>query len=892
MSIRHLDRLLSPASVAVFGASHRPGSVGATVWRNLRAGRFAGPVYGVNPKHRALDGVPIFSSVASLPAAPDLALICTPPATVAPLVAQLGALGTRAVVVVTAGMSADQKQAALKAAQPFTLRLLGPNCLGLLSPHIGLNASFAHTDALGGDVAFVSQSGALVTAVLDWTRSRGIGLSHLVSLGDHCDVDFGDLLDHLASDARTRSILLYVESIESPRKFMSAARAAARNKPVIVLKAGRAGHGVQAAASHTGALAGSDTVYDAAIRRAGMLRVDTLLELFVAAETLSRFRGSRHGTLTLMTNGGGAGVMAADAAAREGVALADLGTGLKARLDAVLPAHWSHANPIDIIGDAAVERYAETLSALLADEAAGAVLFMHAPTAIVRSEDIARACLPLVRSHASRVMSAWLGDDAVAQARKLFEEAGVADYATPEEAVHAFAMLQTYRRNQDILMETPSASHDAAPNSGAVRATLDAALADGREWLGEQEAKALLQAYGIATVPTLAVAPTAEAAIEAARGLGYPVALKILSRDITHKSDAGGVRLGLADEAALRRAVAEMLEAVRSARPLARIDGFTVQRTVHRPHAQELIVGASIDRLFGPVILCGQGGTAVEVIGDTAIALPPLNRALARELVSRTRIARLLAGFRDHPPARLDALYDVLVAVSRMLADLPQLAELDINPLWVDEDGALALDARVRISRTPVGGAERFAILPYPAQWVRRQRWNGREIVVRPIRPEDEAQHRRFVESLDAQDLRMRFFSARNGLPRSELARLTQIDYDREMAFIAEATDAQGCPETLGVARTVSDPDNVEAEFAIAVRSDLKGQGLGTLLFAQLIEHARARGTERLVGLVLRENTRMLKLSAAMGFAADPAEPPNSGLRRMVMDLKGTLDAN
>ena len=886
MSIRHLDRLLSPASVAVFGASNRPGSVGATVWRNLRAGSFAGPVYGVNPKHGSLDGVPIFSSAMHLPAAPDLALICTPPATVVPLIAELGALGTRAVVIVTAGLSAQQKQAALEAARPFTLRLLGPNCLGLLSPHIGLNASFAHTDALAGDVAFVSQSGALVTAVLDWTRSRGVGLSHLISLGDHCDVDFGDLLDHLASDARTRSILLYVEAIESPRKFMSAARAAARNKPVIVVKAGRAGNGMKAAASHTGALAGSDTVYDAAIRRAGMLRVDTLQELFIAAETLSRFRGNRHSTLTVMTNGGGAGVMAADAAAREGVTLADPSTNLLARLDAVLPANWSHVNPIDIIGDAPVERYAQTLSALLADESAGAVLFMHAPTAIVRSEDIARACLPLVRSHASRVMSTWLGDNAVAQARKLFEDAGVADYATPEEAVHAFAMLQTYRRNQETLMETPSASRNAAPDGASVRATLAAAMAEGREWLGEQEAKTLLQAYGIETVPTLAVAATAEAAVEAARGLGYPVALKILSRDITHKSDVGGVRLGLSDEAALGKAACEMLDTVRTARPLARIDGFTVQRTVHRPHAQEVIVGASIDSVFGPVILCGQGGTAVEVVGDTAIALPPLNRALAHELVSRTRVARLLAGFRDHPPARLDALYDVLIAVSQMLADLPQLAELDINPLWVDEDGALALDARVRLSPTPVGGAERFAILPYPAQWVRAQTWNGRAIVVRPIRPEDEAQHRRFLESLDAEDVRMRFFTTRKGLPRSELARLTQIDYDREMAFIAEATDAQGGAETLGVARTVSDPDNVEAEFAIVVRSDLKGRGLGTMLFECLIEHARRRGIERLVGLVLRENTRMLKLSAAMGFKADPAEPPASGLRRMVLELK------
>ena len=885
MSIRHLDRLLSPASVAVFGASARPGSVGATVWRNLRAGAFSGPVYGVNPKHAMLDGMPVYARASQLPAAPDLALICTPPHTVAALIGELGALGTRAVVIVTAGLSAEQKQAALDAARANTVRLLGPNCIGLLSPHIGLNASFAHCDALAGDIAFVSQSGALATAVLDWTRSRGVGLSHLVSLGDHCDVDFGDLLDHLANDARTRSILLYVEAIDSPRKFMSAARAAARNKPVIVVKAGRAGNGMKAAASHTGALAGSDTVYDAAIRRAGMLRVDTLQELFLAAETLARFRTNRSTELTVMTNGGGAGVMAADAAARAGIALAEPGAALLARLDAVLPANWSHANPIDIIGDAPVERYTETLSALLAEPGTGAVLFVHAPTAIVRSEDIARACLPLVRSHASRVMSAWLGDAAVAQARKLFEDAGVADYATPEEAVHAFAMLQTYRRNQEILTETPDASRNPLPEAAAALGLLESALAEGREWLHEHEAKALLKTYGIDTVPTIAVADSADAAVAAARELGYPVALKILSPDITHKSDVGGVRLALADDAALRDAVGTMRSAVAAARPGARIDGFTVQPTVHRPHAQEVIVGASIDSVFGPVILCGQGGTAVEVVADSAIALPPLNRALAGELVSRTRVSRLLAGYRDHPPARLDALHDVLMAVSQMLADLPQLAELDINPLWVDEHGALALDARVRLSKTPVGGAERFAILPYPTQWVRTQQWNGRAIVVRPIRPEDEAQHRRFIESLDPQDIRMRVFHSRSELPRSELARLTQIDYDREMAFIAETRDANGAAETLGVARTVSDPDNVEAEFAIIVRSDLKGQGLGTLLFDRLIEHARHRGIQRLVGLVLRENTRMLALSRAMGFEADPAEPADSGQRRMVRNL-------
>lgn len=885
MSIRHLDRLLSPASVAVFGASNRQGSVGATVWRNLRAGTFAGPVYPVNPKHVFLDDVPVFQKAADLPAPPDLALLCTPPHTIAGLVAELGALGTRATIIVTAGLSAQEKQAALDAARPFLMRLLGPNCIGLLSPHIGLNASFAHTDALPGDVAFVSQSGALVTAMLDWAKSRGIGLSHLVSLGDHCDVDFGDLLDHLANDARTRSILLYVESVESTRKFMSAARAAARNKPVIVVKAGRAGNGVRAAASHTGALAGSDIVYDAAIRRAGMLRVDTLQDLFMAAETLARFRGNRSDKLTIMTNGGGAGVMAADAAARAGVTLAEPGEALLQRLNAVLPPNWSHANPVDIIGDAPVERYTATLSALLADESAGAVLFVHAPTAIVRSDDIARACLPLLRTGVPRIMSCWLGDVSVAQARQLFEQAGLPDYATPEEAVSAFAMLQTYRRNQEILTQAPSASENPAPDTAAARLQFDAALAEGREWLGEHEAKAVLKAYGIPVVPTVAVAPNASAIFAAAREVGYPVALKIQSRDITHKSDVGGVRLDVRDQASLDHAVSEMLQAVRTARPDAHIDGFTVQPMIHRPHAQEVIVGASIDSVFGPIILCGQGGTAVEVTADSAVALPPLNRSLARELVSRTRVSRLLAGYRDHPPAQVEALYDVLTAVSQMLADLPQLAELDINPLYVDENGALALDARIRVSRQPVGGAERFAILPYPTQWVRKLTWNGRAITIRPIRPEDEAQHLRFLERLDPEDIRMRIFQTRRDLPRSELARLTQIDYDREMAFIAEGTDAQGAPETLGVARTVSDPDHVEAEFALLVRSDLKGAGLGHLLFEQLIEHATQRGIERLVGIVLRENTRMINLSRDLGFEADPAEPLTSGVRRMVKAL-------
>jgi acetyltransferase len=885
MSIRHLDQLLSPRSVVVVGASNRPGSVGATVWRNLRAGTFTGPVFGVNPKHAELDGVALAARVSDLPEPPDLAVLCTPPDTVPGLIAELGELGTRAAIVMTAGLSADQKQAALDAARPHLLRLLGPNCLGLLSPRIGLNASFAHVDALPGDIAFISQSGALVTAVLDWARSRRIGFSHMVSLGERADVDFGDLLDHFASDSHTRAILLYMESIESPRKFMSAARAAARNKPVIVVKAGRAGNGLQAAASHTGALAGSDVVIDAAIRRAGMLRVDTLQDLFMAAETLAHFRGSAQRGLTLMTNGGGAGVMAADAAALAGVELPPLSEALRAKLDAVLPPTWSRGNPVDIIGDAPVERYTATLRALLADPDTGTVLFMHAPTAIVRSEDIARACAPLAREAAGRLMSSWLGDAGVAEARRLFEDAGVAGYDTPEEAVRAFSMLARYASNQAMLTEAPTASEAGPADRAAARAVVEAALANGRDMLDELEAKAVLQAYGIPVVPTVAVGPSASEAVAAAASIGYPVALKILSPDISHKSDVGGVVLALADDAALRQAADQMLARVRSVKPSARIAGFTVQAMVSRPHAQELIVGASVDPVFGPVILFGQGGTAVEVMADRAIGLPPLNRVLARELVAGTRVSRLLAGYRDHAPARMDAICDVLVTVSQMLADLPELAELDINPLLADSSGVIALDARLRVTPAASAGTSRFAIQPYPAELAETWAWRGRRLLVRPIRPEDEARHLAFAAQLAPEDIRLRFFTTRRELPRSELARLVQIDYDREMAFVVLEAQPDGEQRTLGVVRAVADPDNIEAEFAIILAAELQGQGLGQRLLDKMVAYLRGHGTQRLVALVLRENAGMRELAAQGGFVLDEAGSDRD-VYRYVLDLR------
>jgi acetyltransferase len=796
------------------------------------------------------------------------------------LIAELGTLGTRAAVVLSAGLDNAVRQAMLDAAKPHCLRILGPNCLGLLVPHLGLNASFSHADALSGDIALVSQSGALVTAILDWARGQGIGFSRLVSLGEHADVDFGDMLDWLASDAKTRSILLYIESIESPRKFMSAARAAARNKPVIVVKAGRSPQGQRAAASHTGALAGSDIVFDAAIARAGMLRVDTLQELFLAAETLARFQANQAEQLVILTNGGGAGVMAADATARIGVELAELAPTTIARLDAHLPANWSRGNPVDIIGDAPAQRYVEALQAIEDDPAGSAVLFVHAPTAIVPSAEIARALAPLAVPSPGvppRVLGCWLGDAAVAEARKIFQDAGIAGYPTPEEAVRAFSMLVTYRRNQAQLIETPPAASPrpggGSADTAAARALVRKVLGEGRTMLTEPEAKAVLESCGIPVVATRSVAADGEAAVQAAQTIGLPVALKILSADISHKSDVGGVALNLDSDQAVRDAAAAMLARVRSARPDARIDGFTVQAMVKPARARELIVGASVDRTFGPIILFGAGGTAVEVLADRAVALPPLNVPLARALVARTRVSKLLDGYRDVPPADRDALDAVLIAVSQLLADIPEIAELDINPLLVDDRGAIALDARISASADAPAGAASFAILPYPARLIETIEWQGRSVTLRPIRPEDAAQHLEFLRALDPEDLRMRIFYSRRSIEHSELARLTQIDYAREMAFVATETAADGTERTIGVVRAVTDPDNISAEFGIIVRSELKGSGLGEQLMHKLIRTLREQGTQRLFATVLVENQRMLELAKSLGFTFLPRRP-------------------
>ena len=891
MSIRNLDSLFDPRSVAVIGASERAFSVGGTLWRNMRTGSYAGRVFPVNPKYKELSGHRCYANVADLPEAPELAVICTPAGTVVDLIKQLARRGTRAAVVISAGLTAEQKQAMLDAARPALLRILGPNCVGLLAPHAGLNASFAHIPARRGELAFISQSGALVTAMLDWAEARRIGFSHFVSLGEHADVDFGDMLDYLASDARTRAILLYIESVDQARKFMSAARAAARNKPVIVVKAGRSEQGQKAAASHTGALAGADTVYDAAIARSGMLRVDSLEGLFVAAEILTRFRGPIGERMTILTNGGGAGVMAADAAAAHDVPLADLGPALIKDLDAVLPANWSRSNPVDIIGDAPAQRYVDALNALARHpDDVGTILFIQAPTAIVPSTDIARAMVPAIQPTGKRmlpVVSAWVGGPAVTEARELFTHAGIACYDMPEQAVQAIGMLQRYGRNQAELSEAPPAGllHDGdTPDTERVRTIVSQVLASGRDMLTEPEAKMVCEAYRIPVVATRTVPADAQAAADEATRIGFPVVIKILSEDISHKSDVGGVVLNLQDAEDVRAAAQAMLARIAKSHPQAWLEGFTVQQMVKKPQAQELIIGASIDPTFGPVILFGQGGTAVEVMKDSAMALPPLNEPLARALISRTRVARLLAGYRDVPAADMHAIVATLQAVSQLLADVPEVAELDINPLIVNHEGAIALDARVRISAKAPAGAANFAIQPYPANLVETLQWQNQTLVLRPIRPEDEVQHRAFLESLDPEDIRMRVFYSRRTMERSELARLVQIDYTREMAFVATVREAGGSEKTLGVARALADPDNIGAEFGIILRPELKGGGLGRILMDKLIRYQRAAGTQELTAIVLAENDRMRQLAKALGFQ-EKALPEDAGTLALNLNL-------
>ena len=894
MSVRNLDKLFAPRSVALIGATPRPGSVGAVVARNLRRAGFAGELMLVNPHYDTIDGLTVHPNVASLPRAPDLGVIVTPAETVPCLIHELAARGTRAAVIITAGFGElgqrgqTLQQATLDAAKPHLLRIVGPNCVGIMLPRLGLDATFSHLAPPAGDIAFLSQSGAMITAMLDWAVPHGIGFSHVVSLGDMADVDFGDMLDYLAADPHTRAILLYAEGITHGRKFMSAARAASRIKPVLVLKAGRSQAGARAATSHTGVLAGADAVYDAVFRRAGMLRVRTMAELFDAAETLALTHEQVGERLAILTNGGGAGVLATDALVAARGQLAALSQTTVADLNRQLPATWSHGNPVDIIGDASGKRYGDALTTLIGDSEIDAILVLNCPTALAQPEDTARAVIDTVAGaepaalRGRNVITAWLGEYSARTARQLFADARIATYETPDSAVTGFLHRVHHRRNQELLMETPPARLDMfGPDRVTVRRLIAAALAAGKSWLDPEETSAILAAYGLPIVANHFAADPDQAASLAAK-VGFPIALKIRSADITHKSDVGGVALNLGNTDRVRREAEGMLRRVKAAHPEARLDGFLVQPMVRRPSAVELLVGLVEDAVFGPLVAFGQGGTAVEIMRDTSLELPPLNALLARRLMARTRVWQLVQGYRGKPPANIEAIVEMLIRLGQLAADQAEIRELDINPLLADAAGIIAVDARLRIGPAQSPGSARLAIAPYPKELGSAERLrDGTVLRLRPLRPEDEPMLHDLAAHMSHEDLRLRFFTPVQGLTHVVAARLSQLDYDRELALLAE-----GDGMALGVVHFFADPDKLRAEYAIAVRSDWKGRGVGFLLMNRLIHIARQRGIGELVGEVLRENQPMLQMCRELGFAMvpQPADPAIMVVNKILRD--------
>jgi acetyltransferase len=880
MSVRNIDAFFAPKSIALIGASHRPHTVGSVVAENLFAAGFNGPIMPVNPHQEAIRSVVTYPDVADLPVAPDLAVIATRAEMVPEIVRSLGARGCRAAVIVSSGFERKSDGSSLHdkllaAAGETGMRIIGPNCLGIIAPRTSVNASFAHVMPAAGRIACVMQSGALVASILEWANSRGIGFSKVISLGDAIDVDFGDILKYLATDPDTDAVFLYVEGVTHARKFMAAARTLARRKPIIAMKTGRSDAAAQAVTSHTGAMAGSDRVYAAAFRRAGIVRVDSLEEMFDAAEILGRPRAVCGPRLAILTNGGGGGILAADALAGSGLGLAQLSPATLAALDEVLPAQWSHTNPIDIIGDADGRRYERSLSIVAADTDVDAVLVINCPTAVASSEAAAQAVIEVVE-RLSRpgvtkpIVACWMGSAVNSTARAVLSEAGIPTFETPEQAVKALAFLRDFNLHAGMPSEQMELSEFPGEDSRKAAQLLRSALRDGRSWLDEGDAKTVLEAYGIPVAKTLRAA-TPDAVANAAQELGCPVALKILSPDIQHKSDVGGVALALETSEMAREAAKAMIKRVAMVKPDARLSGFTVSPMIVRWDGREAIAGISTDPTFGPVVLFGQGGIATEQIDDVALALPPLTMAVAAELIGQTRFSRQLEAFRDWPKANLPAIQKVLVALGNIAVDHPEIVELDINPLVADENGVVALDARIRVKDPTIS-------VPAAMETHEAEHGNGIHdlpgagIAIRPLHPDDAPALQHFIERLKPEAIRARFFDTMRRLPPAMLARLTQMDSDRELAFVAiersvNADDDPREDRICGVAHVAIDDDGKKAEYALTADAEAIHRGIARALLDEVIAHARTRGVERLCAEELNDSVDLIALARDQGAA-------------------------
>ncbi|MEY3747065.1 MAG: hypothetical protein RL194_524 [Pseudomonadota bacterium] len=891
MGKHYLNSLFSPASVAIFGASNRAGAIGTIVFKNMLESGFKGALYPVNPKHTEIQGRQAYAAIADIRAPVELAVIATPPETVPSIMEACGLHGVRAVVIITAGFSeagaegAALEQKLLETARRYNIRLIGPNCLGIMRPSIGLNATFNKGNANSGNIAFVSQSGALCTAILDWAQANDVGFSSVVSMGSSTDVDFGEILDYLVSDPETHSILMYIEGIRNARSFMSALRAAARLKPVVLVKVGRHAAGSKAAMSHTASLVGADDVFDAAVSRVGVVRVQTITQLFTAAKALSCGFHPVGNRLAIVTNGGGPGVMATDRAADLGVSMAELSPATIACLDRHLPSNWPRGNPVDIIGDATAERYHHAVKACLEDDNVDGVLAILTPQAMTKPLESARAVIDLANTHSKPLLTCWMGETQVAGARNAFNQARRPHFRTPEPAVEVFAHLSAYYRNQRLLMQMPGPlSSHIEPDIEGARLIIEGAMQEHRKVLSEMESKALLAAFHIPVARTM-VAHSPNEALLIAQQLGMPVAMKVNSREITHKSDVGGVLLNLNSAQEVRSGYQHIIDNIQRRLPDAVMDGVSIEPMVVKPNGRELMIGVTADPIFGPVITFGAGGTMVEIMADRAVALPPLNHFLVQDLIQRTHVAKMLGTFRGMAAADMAALENILLRVSEMVCELPLLKEMDINPLILDEHGALAADARVVVEyRQP--SADHYghmAIHPYPTQLISQwQLADGTDITIRPIRPEDAELVQNFVRGLSEEARYFRFMNSVHELTEAMLVRFTQIDYSKEIALVAVTREA---PETeLGVARFAINPDGESCEFAIVVADRMAGKGLGQKLMVSLMEAARSKGLKSIEGEVLSNNHNMLKLTRRLGFSHKVSEEDH-GIIKVSLDL-------
>lgn len=879
--MERIKSFFEPQSIALIGATDREKSIGKTVMDNLLLGKDKRKIFPVNPKRQTILGIPAFPNVSSLPEVPDLAIILTPAKTVPDTIAECADIGIKSVIIASAGFKEigeegkEREDRLAEIARSNQMRIIGPNCLGVIRPSSLLNATFANKMAKKGQIAFLSQSGALGTAVLDWAVSRDVGFSAFVSLGSMLDVDFGDLIDFFGEDPETKSIIIYLESLgstrDAARHFMSAARGFARSKPIIVIKAGKYQESRQAAKSHTGAMVGEDLYYNAAFDRAGVVRCEEIENLFSCASILNTAHLPRGNNLAIITNAGGPAVLATDSLIAHDGKLAQLSPDTIAALNEALPPFWSHGNPIDILGDADAQRYVKAIDAVLRDPGVDGAVVIYTPQGLAKPEEMAQAAINEYHENNKPVLVTMMGDSAVAKARQLLYEANVPAYEFPEGAIRTYTYMYQYARNLSTLYETPEdIPLDLGAPKNHLKILVHSQVNAGNLLLNEEDSKKFLTIYGIQTSsPTFAT--DLQNALRLAANFGYPVVMKIASPDISHKSDVGGVKLNINSEDNLKQAYEDMLRTVKEHQPSARIEGVTIQKMI-TDYDYELIVGSKKDPMLGPVIMFGLGGTEAEFYRDISVGLPPLNQGLARRILERTRTYRMLSqGFRSKPPVNLRLLDEVLVRVSNMIVDFPEIKELDINPLVVSGNSAIALDARIVIDEEAVKSPpEEYAhliISPYPTRYTQNWRCqDGRILTLRPIRPEDEPLERELLSNLSPESSRFRFFYTLKEVTHEMLSRFCNIDYGREMAIIAEYTQ-EGKRRMVGVARMITQRGSERAEYAVLTADDFQNVGLGLKLSDMLIGIAREKKLKILDGTVLNDNYKMLELAKKLGFS-------------------------